>query len=162
MSNFLEQLVAEWYETQKYFVRRNVLVGPRKNGGYEGELDVVSFNTQKKSLVHIEASMDANSWSVREARFKRKFEIGRKYIPGLFEGFDLPPPRQIALLAYGNTATRKSVGDAELLTVADFMAGIRKELGSRKVLRSAISSARYARLQERGLPSCPRTPTPTP
>ena len=26
--NFLEELVAEWYEYQGYFVRRNVLVGP--------------------------------------------------------------------------------------------------------------------------------------
>ena len=25
--NFLEQLVAEWYEYQGYFVRRNVMVG---------------------------------------------------------------------------------------------------------------------------------------
>ena len=25
--NYLEQLVAEWYEYQGYFVRRNVLVG---------------------------------------------------------------------------------------------------------------------------------------
>ncbi len=38
MANFLEQLVAEWYEHQGYFVRRNVQVGKRTKGGYEGEL----------------------------------------------------------------------------------------------------------------------------
>ena len=35
-SNFLEELVAEWYEYKGYFVRRNVRVGPRAKGGYEG------------------------------------------------------------------------------------------------------------------------------
>lgn len=43
-NNHLEQLVAEWYEHSGYFVRRNVLVGLRRNGGYECELDVVAFN----------------------------------------------------------------------------------------------------------------------
>jgi hypothetical protein len=138
MTNFLEQLVAEWYETRKYFVRRNVLVGPRKNGGYEGELDVVAFNPSKKSLVHIEASMDAASWEKREARFRRKFEAGRKYIPGLFEGIKLPPPKQIALLAYGDTKVRKHIGGGDLLTMADFMAEIRADFRGRSVLKSAI------------------------
>ena len=41
--NFLEQLIAEWYEYRGYFVRRNVLVGRRLKGGYECELDIVAF-----------------------------------------------------------------------------------------------------------------------
>src|SRR5690554_419807 len=41
--NHLEQLVAEWYEYRGYFVRRNIQVGPRANGGYECELDAVLF-----------------------------------------------------------------------------------------------------------------------
>ena len=40
-ANHLEQLIAEWYEFQGYFVRRNVLVGKRSKGGYECELDVI-------------------------------------------------------------------------------------------------------------------------
>jgi hypothetical protein len=146
MTNFLEQLVAEWYETKKYFVRRNVLVGPRKNGGYEGELDVVAFNPVKKSLIHIEVSMDAFSWEKREASFRRKFETGRKYIPGLFEGMDLPPPKQIALLAYGDTKTRKHIGGGELLTMGDFMEEIRADFRGRPVLKSAIPE-QYAALR---------------
>lgn len=85
-SNHLEQLIAEWYEYQGYFVRRNILVGKRAKGGYECELDIVAFHPLTKHLVHIEPSLDANSWAVREARFKRKFDAGRKYIPGLFDG----------------------------------------------------------------------------
>ena len=76
-SNFLEELVAEWYEYQEYFVRRNVLVGKRVRGGYESELDVVAFHPTKKHLVHIETSMDTQSWEQREQRFAKKFEAGR-------------------------------------------------------------------------------------
>lgn len=32
-ANHLEQLVAEWYEFEGYFVRRNVMVGRRPSGG---------------------------------------------------------------------------------------------------------------------------------
>lgn len=60
-SNYLEQLAAEWYEYQGYFVRRNIRVGLRKQGGYEGELDVVAFHPGRVALVHIETSMDADS-----------------------------------------------------------------------------------------------------
>ena len=50
MINFLEQLVAEWYEFQGYFVRRNVRVGERPGGGHDSELDVVAFHPTKKHL----------------------------------------------------------------------------------------------------------------
>ena len=59
--NHLEQLVAEWYEYQGYFVRKNVLVGKRAKGGYECELDIVAFNPATKKLVHIEPSLDAGT-----------------------------------------------------------------------------------------------------
>ena len=60
--NHLEQIVGEWYEYSGYFVRRNVLVGKRSKGGYEGELDIVAFNPQTDHLVHIEPSLDADAW----------------------------------------------------------------------------------------------------
>ena len=78
MPNFLEQLVAEWYEFRGYFVRRNINVGPRLKGGFESELDVVAFHPTKRHLVHIEPSMDAHSWDQREKRFTAKFAAGRK------------------------------------------------------------------------------------
>lgn len=37
-NSHLEQMVAEWYEYQGYFIRRNVLVGRRDRGGFESEL----------------------------------------------------------------------------------------------------------------------------
>src|SRR5713101_5580816 len=67
--NFLEQLVAEWYEYRGFFVRRNIHVGKRTAGGHEGELDVVAFHPVEKRLVQIETSMDAGSWADREKAF---------------------------------------------------------------------------------------------
>ena len=45
--NFLEQLVAEWYEYRGYFIRRNVWVGKLAKGGYECELDIIDFIQRK-------------------------------------------------------------------------------------------------------------------
>ncbi len=36
--NFIESLIAEWLAYNGYFVRRNVKVGRRPEGGWEGEL----------------------------------------------------------------------------------------------------------------------------
>ena len=49
-NNFLEELVAEWYEFQGYFIRRNIPVGKRPKGGYQSELDIVCFHLDKKEL----------------------------------------------------------------------------------------------------------------
>jgi hypothetical protein len=42
-SNYLEQLIAEWYEYKGYFIRQNVWVGKRARGGYECELDIAGL-----------------------------------------------------------------------------------------------------------------------
>lgn len=87
-TNYLEQLTAEWYEHRDFFIRRNILVGRRSKGGYEGELDVIGFRPAgpkgKAALLHVETSMDADSWAEREERFTRKFATGERYIRDLF------------------------------------------------------------------------------
>jgi hypothetical protein len=108
--NHLEELVAEWYQLQGYFVRRNVQVGKRPQGGYECELDIVAFHPRLQKLVHIEPSLDANRWEKREQRYTKKFEAGRRYIPALFEGLTLPSDlEQIALFVFGGGASRTSL-----------------------------------------------------
>ena len=108
--NFLEQLVAEWYEFQGYFIRRNIWVGKRAKGGYECELDIVAFHPGKKHLVQIEPSMDASSWAERERRFKKKFVAGKKYIPDLFEDLDIPEKiEQIALLVFASKQNHQTI-----------------------------------------------------
>jgi hypothetical protein len=107
--NFLEQLVSEWFSYRGYFVRTNVKVGPRQAGGYEGELDVVAFNPETGEIVHVETSMDAHSWDRRRQRYARKFELGRQYIPQIFQ-FAERRPRQVVVLGFP-----RSTRDVDLL-----------------------------------------------
>ena len=137
--NHLEQLTAEWYEFRGYFVRRNVQVGRRDMGGYECELDVVAFCPQRKHLVHIEPSMDTNAWATRETRYAKKFEAGRKHIPGLFNGLVLPTSiEQIALLVYGSTANVKTLAGGRIMTSSELLAEITEVIGKMRIATAAI------------------------
>jgi hypothetical protein len=138
-ANHLEQLIAEWYEYQGYFVRRNVLVGRRPRGDYECELDVVAFNPCEKRLVHIEPSLDAESWDRREKRFRKKFEAGRKYIPQLFEGLDVPVSiEQIAVLLFASKANRDTIGGGKIMLVPELLRGMIGGLSGRKMAKHAV------------------------
>lgn len=139
-SNHLEQLVAEWYDYQGYFVRRNVLVGKRPNGGYECELDVVAFHPKHKRLVQVEASGDADSWEKREERFAKKFQAGRKFIPGLFDGQQLPPTiEQVALFTLASKKSRQTVGGGRIMLASEILREVRDGLAPRSFLKAAVS-----------------------
>jgi hypothetical protein len=138
--NHLEQLVSEWYEYQGYFVRRNVNVGKRSNGGWECELDVVAFSPTKKHLVHIEPSMDANSWEKRNERYAKKFEAGRKYIPELFSGIEIPQQiEQIALFGLGSKANNPTLAGGQVWLASDLLKQITDELINQRVEKAAVS-----------------------
>ena len=110
-ANHLESLVAEWYEFQGYFVRRNVQVGKREKGGYECALDIVGFHPERGLLVQVEPSLDAQSWDKRRDRYQKKFDAGRRFIPSLFPGLDISSnPQQIALFVYGGRGTGEIAG----------------------------------------------------
>lgn len=137
--NFLEELVAEWYEYQGYFVRRNILVGKRKKGGYECELDVVAFNPVSRHLVHVEPSMDADSWVRREVRFRKKFEAGKRHIPALFEGLKIPKEiDQVALLGYGSKKSRTTLAGGRIQLVPELLAEIFTKLRDTSVATKAV------------------------
>lgn len=137
--NHLESLAAEWYEFRGYFVRRNVQVGKRPKGGYECELDIVAFHPEQRSLVHLEPSLDSDSWATREIRYKKKFEAGRRYIPGLFPGIPIPKHvDQIALFVYGGGDGRKLVAGGRVVFIRQFMAEIHAGISHRKVSSAAI------------------------
>ena len=137
--NHLEELAAEWYEIQGYFVRRNVQVGPRPKGGYECELDIIAFHPVERRLVHLEASSDADNWTKREQRFKKKFGAGKKHIPHIFAGVDLPEePDKIALLVFAARGTRNKVGGGRIVLIKEFMAEIFEFVKTRRVNKAAI------------------------
>lgn len=138
--NFLEQLVAEWYEYQGYFVRRNVHVGKRSNGGWECELDVVAFHPGKKHLVHIEPSMDSSSWETRTERYRKKFEAGRKYIPQMFDGIDIPEHiEQIALFGLGSKTNNPTLSGGHVWLISDLLQQITQTLRPLRVEKAAVS-----------------------
>jgi hypothetical protein len=137
--NHLETLVAELYEFRGFFVRRNVQVGKRSKGGYECELDIVAFHPEQGAIVHIEPSLDADSWEKREIRYTKKFEAGRRYIPSLFPGIAIPKQiDQVALFVFGGGAGRSHIAGGRILFVKDFMAEVRETISSHKVYNSAI------------------------
>ncbi len=128
-SNHLEQLAAEWYEYRGYFVRRNVRVGRRAQGGHEGELDIVAFDPRKVALVHIETSGDADSWAERERRFAKKFLTGEKHIRALFHGLPKKTPiEKIAIFAVGSRKNHQSVGGGQIKLLGEFLAEILADL----------------------------------
>jgi hypothetical protein len=140
MSNHLEDLTAEWLEYNGYFVRKSVLVGKRPNGGFEGELDVVGLHPQTRHLIHIECSLDADTWSRREERFTAKFDRGRRHIGSLFTGLDLnSEPDQVALMQFGG-GTRIQLGGARIIWVSDFITDIIAVLRTRSPDKRAVPS----------------------
>lgn len=137
--NHLEQLASEWYEYRGYFVRRNVFVGARTKGGYECELDVIAYHPGIRHLVQIEASMDAHTWEKREQRFAKKFEAGRKYIPELFSGIEIPKDIvQIPLLGFGSNKNVKKLAGKTIVTASDLLVEITGELSEKRVAKAAV------------------------
>jgi len=135
--NYLESLVAEWLEYRGYFVRRNVKVGKRQKGGWDGELDVVAYCPQPQELIHIECSMDADTWAQRETRLVRKFDIGRKCIPELFGDLCEREPEQFALFGYGSEKHAELAG-ARVVHIKRLLGVIAKDLGGRAVVQDVV------------------------
>jgi len=120
--NHLEQLTSEWLEYRGYIVRRNIHVGRRDNGGYEGELDIVAFHPETNHLFHIELSMDAHDWTKREKRFQKKFESGKKYIikeifPWLL---DKNPDIEQWAVIWASDKNHKKISEGKMIPIKDF------------------------------------------
>lgn len=118
--NHLEKLIRQYYEWKDYIVRGNIKVGRLPHGGWAGELDIVAYHHLTNHLVHLEPSIAANSWKDREAKFDRKFTLGRKYIhsdvlPWLNKN---TPIEQIAVLI---TSTRKELASGRVISIDEFM-----------------------------------------
>lgn len=136
----LETLIAEYLEWQGFLIRRNTKVGRLRHGGWEMELDIVGFHPQAGELVHYEPSIDALSWEKREARYRKKFEAGRKHM--FSEIFSWLPPeteiKQIAVLISHPTG-RDTIGGGVLRSVDELMAEIRGKVSNcGPMIRNAI------------------------
>lgn len=98
--NFLETLVAEWYEYTGHFVRANSRTRKRAKGGWDVELDILAFSPDNQNLIHIETSSDANAWAKRKNRFlKKKFILSHQEYETLI-GFKVQKVEQIAIVGW--------------------------------------------------------------
>ena len=126
--NFLEQLVTEWYRYKGYFVRTNVRFGKRQGGGYEGEIDVLAFNPNENTLVHLETSSDAEKWNLRREKFGKKFRKAEDYYKSILR-LDFRKIKKIAVVSFGRSGKNLGLGsDVEVLQIPKLMHQIKDEL----------------------------------
>lgn len=138
--NHLEQLVAEWLQYNGYFVRVAVQVGARPMGGFEGELDVVGIHLADNHLIHVECSLDADSWAKRQEKFKGKFDRGRRFIKDVFKGFPIPEvPDQVVVLQFASGNVR-DVGGGRLVLVRELIHEIFDGLKGTSPVSGAVPS----------------------
>ncbi|MFH1070054.1 MAG: hypothetical protein V1794_10595 [Candidatus Glassbacteria bacterium] len=138
-TNFLEELVAEWFEYKGYIVKRNERVGRLAAGGFEGELDVVAFNPMTNHLIHVETSTDADSWAIRERRFRNKFLSGSNHIKKLFNGLLIPKEiEKRAIFVFGSNKNHKTIGGGKVIPVVDFIIEIIRELKKTPFLKRVV------------------------
>lgn len=137
--NFLEELTAEWLEYNGYFVRRNVLVGKRDRGGYECELDVVGLHPGRGHLLHVEPSMDADTWATRETRFAKKFTAVKAHVRALFDGITLPAALdQVVVFGFASREAHSQVAGGRIVLIQDLLTEILRGLGGKHVLNDAV------------------------
>jgi hypothetical protein len=151
--NFLEQLAAEWYEYQGYFIRTNVKFGRRKRGGYVGEMDVICYKIEIQDFIHIEASTDSDSWLDRKKMFERKFTDARRYYMEIFPFKKMSVrPRQVALVGFNLNPSLKASSwkssapsgspwgdiEIEILYIPEFLEQINIELKNKDPQKDAI------------------------
>jgi len=137
----LEALLKEYYEWQGYLVQCNTLVGRLAKGGWEMELDLVAYQPKTNELIHLEPSLDANTWALRAHRFAKKFTAGKKYI--LTELFPwLSRETAISQFAILPSAAphRRMLAGASVRTVDEVIGEIRSAVACRgKASRSAVA-----------------------
>lgn len=137
--NFLESLVAEWYEYSGYFVRSNPRTRKRQKGGWDVELDVLAYSPSDQRLVHIETSSDANSWQQRKERFlKKKFILSHEEYESLI-GSSVNAIEKIAIVGWGLTKSDLNWGeDIKVVLIPQLLEEISKALRKTSPLKQAV------------------------
>jgi len=136
--NFLEQLTAEWYAFQGFFVSTNIHFGKRDRGGWDGEMDVVVIDPKTKTLTHVETSSDANSWDERVEYMQKKFKNAAAHYNSVI-GFDFEKVVKIAVVSLSKPKKPVAFGnDIELVIIPDFIAQITKAMKKRDPVNDAI------------------------
>ncbi len=125
----LENFIAEYYDWKGYLVKRNVKVGRLSHGGWEMELDAVAYDPHSGHLVHLEPSVDAHSWEIREERFRKKFGAASKLIfKEVFTWLDPKTPIEHIAVLISHPKGRDFLAGAKIISIDEFMAKVRAEI----------------------------------
>lgn len=137
--NFLESLVAEWYEFSGYFVRSNPRTRKRPTNGWDVELDVLAFSPSDQRLVHIETSSDANSWQERKDRFlKKKFILSREEYESLI-GSNINTIEKVAVVGWSTTKSDLNWGDdIKVVLIPQLLEEITTKLKETSPMKQAV------------------------
>ena len=144
----LENLIAEYYDWSGYLIKRNIKVGRLSHGGWEMELDIVAYNPHSKHLVHLEPSVDAHAWKIREQRFLKKFSLGIKYIfTEVFTWLD-PKTRveQIAVLV-SHPKGRDTLASGKIVSIDEFIFEIKQKIKDRGIAAKSAIPEQYPLLR---------------
>lgn len=148
MASHFENLLIEYYEWRGFIVRHNQKVGKRAKGGWEMELDVIAYDPSNNIILHLEPSLDGDSWEKREMRFKKKFEAGRKYIAQ--QVFPWIPSEtnieHIAILVQAGP-NRRNLAGASVKTVDEMIAEIRNAVKNAGLVSKAAIPEQYPLLR---------------
>jgi len=101
-------------------------------------MDIVAFHPERQELVHVEASMDADSWRERFARLKKKFRAAERHYSELFP-FEHERVKKVAIL--GLTETHRAdvpVDGVEIVPIPRFIRQLTDDLRHRNFLKEAV------------------------
>jgi len=125
----LEDLIAEYYDWKGYLIKRNIKVGRLAHGGWEMELDVIGYHPITKHLVHLEPSIDADSWTRREERFEKKFAAARRYIfTDIFTWLDPETPIDQCAILVSHPKDRHELCGAAIVSIDEFSSLVRRDV----------------------------------
>ena len=144
----LESLIAEYLEWQGYLIRRNLKVGRRAKGGWEMELDVVGYHPQSNRIIHYEPSIDALGWPAREARYKKKFQLARKYMfTEVFSWLDSSTQLEQIAVFYDHPKGRDTIAGGTIISIDELVAEIRAKVTACGPMISNAISQQYPLLR---------------
>lgn len=144
----LEDLIAEYYDWKGYLVKRNIKVGRLPHGGWEMELDVIAYDPHSGHLIHLEPSVDADSWEKREYRFKKKFGAAEKYIfTEVFTWLDPGTPIESVAVLVSHPNNRDKLAGAKIKSIDELMAEIRSEIVEQGIIASNAIPEQYPLLR---------------
>ena len=139
--NFLEQVAAEWFTYTGHFVRTNIKLNPRPNGGYDNEIDILAYQPETRELIHAEPSSDANSWEERKTKYlTKKFVFSDDQYSILIGKAKVNKLRKLAITGFGKSS--KSSLDwgngIEVVLIPSFIMKITEVLSEKSPLKEAV------------------------